>query len=44
MSAEMWRVGEEDNKWQGKRKEKEKETTASCVGGSVGVFIGVMRR
>lgn len=42
MSAEMWRVGEEDNKWQ--RKRKEKETTASCVGGSVGVFIGVMRR
>lgn len=41
----MWRVGEEeDNKWQRKRKEKEKETIASCVGGSVGVFIGVMRR
>lgn len=41
MSAEMWSVGEDENKC--RRKRKEKETNVSCVGGSAGAFIGVMR-
>lgn len=39
MSAEMWSVGEDENKCRRKRK----GTIVSCVGGSVGTFIGVMR-
>lgn len=40
MSAEMWSVGEDEDKC--RRKRKEKETNVSCVG-SAGAFIGVKR-